>query len=623
MSGTLQDITERKRMDKELRRTQALLISAINTIDEPFVIYDPEDRLYLCNEQYRRVYATSAEAIEVGNSFEAILRYGLERGQYLEAIGREQEWLENRLTQHRRADTDLIQPLHDGRWLRILERRTPEGFTVGFRVDVTPLITARDAAETANRAKSTFLATMSHEIRTPMNGILGMAQLLLQPGVPDATRLDYARTILSSGKTLLNLLNEILDFSKIEAGKLTLESLPFSPRTLLEQTHSLFAGSVLEKDLKLEWHWHGDGRYLGDAHWIQQMLANLVGNAIKFTDNGHIRIEARETRPLGDGVELEFSVEDTGIGIAAEQSARLFMPFTQADSTTTRKYGGTGLGLSIVRNLARMMGGDVGVSSQPGQGSRFWFTVRVTPDFSGSRDDPGRQPPDLPLKPTDCQNLRFQGKVLVVEDNPSNQQVIATRLQELGLETRVAEEGQQGLAALQAAPDFALILMDLHMPVMDGYAATAAIRHWEAETGAARHPIIALTADAFAEDREHCLAVGMDDFLAKPIDFQQLAAALTRFLPYQSLPPAQAADSGRALDPATLLPALQQLVLLLKQGKVSAVAVYEGLSAAIKGTTLAPDFARLDRQMNDLRFGEALAEIKRMATERGWILEDA
>jgi signal transduction histidine kinase len=363
---------------------------------------------------------------------------------------------------------------------------------------------ATQNAQAANLAKSRFLATMSHEIRTPMNGVLGMAQLLLMPHMPEAQRLDYARTILNSGQTLLTLLNDILDLSKVEAGKLELEVKSFDPAQLLHETSLLFVESATSKGLTLSEEWQGQAQhYLGDAHRLRQMISNLVGNAIKFTEKGGIRIEARElSDDDANTVLVEFAVVDSGIGIPQDKHALLFAPFSQADSSTTRQFGGSGLGLSIVRSLARLMGGDAGVESTPGQGSRFWFCIRL--ERLNANTDNRQAQRHAVQAATDKLPQSLSGHVLVVEDNPVNQMVIRALLDSLGLTCDVQADGQQGVDAVVRAghadrPD--LILMDLQMPVLDGYGATAKIRLWEANKGLPRLPIIALSADAFAEDQ--------------------------------------------------------------------------------------------------------------------------
>jgi len=524
------DITARTQAEEQLRQAELLLRSAIETIGEAFVLYDPQDRLVFCNEEYRTFYATSAPVIEPGRTFEEILRYGLARQQYAGAIGREEEWIKQRLAIHNLANHELIQKLDDGRWLKVKERRTPTGHIVGFRVDVTELYQAKEAAEAANIAKSRFLATMSHEIRTPMNGILGMAQLLLMPNLQGSERLDYARTIFNSGQTLLTLLNDILDLSKVEAGKFELEVRAFDPAQVMHETHTLFHETAIRKGLQLHAIWCSPPqRYQGDAQRLRQMLANLVGNAIKFTAQGSVRIEAREMSTSDNVATLEFSVTDTGIGIPADKQAMLFQPFSQADSSTTRQYGGSGLGLSIVKSLARLMGGEVGVSSAEAQGSRFWFRIRVERAVMDKDARQTQRSVEWAAAPEQSAS-RYSGVVLVVEDNLVNQMVIQTLLAKLGLNTHLAEDGQQALDAIAQGSQPDLILMDLHMPVMDGYAATQGIRRWEADHSRARCPIIALTADAFEEDRQRCLGIGMDDFLTKPISLDALKAALGQWL---------------------------------------------------------------------------------------------
>jgi PAS domain S-box-containing protein len=427
----------------------------------------------------------------------------------------------------------------DLKWFNISGARLPSDHdaTIWALVDISELklieaelVQARIAADAANVSKSQFLATMSHEIRTPMNGILGMAQLLLMPNLTEDERHEYAQTIFSSGQTLLALLNNILDLSKIEARKFQLESLVFEPDALLRETQMLFSGTAHAKGLQLEYQWKGlpKRRYLSDAHRIRQMLSNIVGNALKFTKEGCVRMECAQTEQSDESALLEFSVSDTGMGIPPEKIGLLFKPFSQADSSIMRQFGGSGLGLSIVRHLAKMMGGDVGVESVGGKGSRFWFCLRakqVANDENSSNSE-RLMPASTTVVPT-----LLAGRVLVVEDNVVNRMVIESLLTKLGLSVISAHDGQQALDAITQGDCPDLILMDLHMPVMDGYIATAQIRQWEQNNNRPRIPIIALTADAYEEDHQSCLAVGMDDFLTKPILFDVLKSTVSTWLP--------------------------------------------------------------------------------------------
>jgi PAS domain S-box-containing protein len=554
--GFTTDITERKQKEEQLRQAELLLRSAIETIGEAFVIYDPEDRLAFCNEEYRQIYYSSASAMKLGRSFEEILRYGVDRQQYSAAIGREEEWIAERMAAHRKGNQQLIQQLEDGRWLKITERRTPSGHTVGFRVDITELYKAKQAAEAATVAKSRFLATMSHEIRTPMNGILGMAQMLLMPNLDDAERQDFARTILTSGQSLLNLLNDILDVSKVEAGKLALESKTLDPAQIMYETRKLFTEAAASKGLRIEAAWTGTvdqpgqpgQRYLGDPHRLRQMLSNLVGNAIKFTVQGQIRIEACEVERDGQHALLEFAVTDTGIGIPQEKQSLLFQPFSQTDSSTTRQYGGSGLGLSIVSSLAKMMGGDVGVESEAGQGSRFWFRIRATP-MQGEESRQEQRPAIVGADDTASQSSpgTLSGRILVVDDNPTNRKVIKAMLDKPGLHCDFVEDGQQAVEAITGGMSPDLVLMDCQMPVMDGFEATQRIRRWETENTQPHLTIVALTASAFEQDRQRCIEAGMDDFLAKPIDIRKLTATLGRWLPAGHSEPAPVVPAGQAV----------------------------------------------------------------------------
>ncbi len=377
-------------------------------------------------------------------------------------------------------------------------------------------------AEAANLAKSRFLATMSHEIRTPINGILGMAQLLLMPKTGEPERQEFTRTILTSGQSLLNLLNDILDLSKIEAGKVVLEPAVFESEQLMREICHLFSGSAASKELGLDAVWHGEAgqRYRADAYRLRQMLSNLVSNAVKFTARGAVTVEGREIADQGDGVVLEYSVRDTGIGIADDKQRELFQPFAQADSSTTREFGGTGLGLSIVHSLSRLMGGDAGVESTLGQGSRFWFRIRAERVAKGEESRSGERPQPTGAVPSGLQ-------VLVVEDNAVNRKVIESLLVKLALKVSHAHDGQQAVDAVTggAVPD--VILMDIQMPVMDGLQATRMIRAWERQSARGQPiPIVAMTANAFESDRQECLAAGMNAFLSKPYRFEALVEVL-------------------------------------------------------------------------------------------------
>lgn len=393
---------------------------------------------------------------------------------------------------------------------------------------------ARFAAEEANRAKSRFLATMSHEIRTPLNGILGMAQMLSGQTASEAERRECVQAILDSGEVLLVLLNDILDLSKIEAGKLALQPAPFAPDDLLQNAAALFSKAAQDKRLSLNCRWHGaaGARFSSDPIRLRQMLSNLISNAVKFTHAGGINLEARVLEEQDGQSLIRFSVTDNGIGIPEEHISALFKPFSQIDDTDTRKYSGTGLGLSIVRQLAQLMGGDAGVESRPGQGSTFWFTVYAErlPDLISSSPTAVSARAEQPCA---RQEGSFSGRVLVVDDNDINRKLLAKMLSKRGVEVLYAENGREAVATVTQgqAPD--LVLMDCQMPIMDGLEATAHIRRWEEEQHRRRLPIVALTAAAFEEDRERCLAAGMDDFLTKPVYLDSLYEILDRCLPPQ------------------------------------------------------------------------------------------
>lgn len=376
----------------------------------------------------------------------------------------------------------------------------------------------------SSKAKSNFLATMSHEIRTPMNGVLGMAQLLLLPSLKDEERLEYARTLLNSGQSLLMLLNDILDISKIEAGKVELVPTVFSPTQLMEEINTLFTEMAHQNGLQLAFDWQGakSQHYLSDALRLRQMLSNLVSNAIKFTKNGTVTVQAIELARSENDAVLKFSVIDTGIGIPKEKQSLLFQTFSQLGGQESQAIAGTGLGLSIVRSLATAMNGEAGVESTPGQGSTFWFKVVVGIGTEEAANQPVIPTHEL-LEP---QSLTGR-HILVVEDNNVNRRIIEIMLKKCEATVTSVENGQLAVDTITQGTTFDLVLMDCQMPVLDGFQATAQIRQWEQQHNTGHIPIIALTAGAFDEERQHCTNAGMDDFLAKPVNMNNLVKTLT------------------------------------------------------------------------------------------------
>jgi TMAO reductase system sensor TorS len=496
--------------------------------------------------------------------------------------------LEHEIEERRRLDSELAK--HRDDLEKLVEERTAElkiaNETLKHEVKERKkaeedAVKAREVAESANLAKSQFLASMSHEIRTPMNGVLGMADILMGSQLTGKQR-EYVKTITSSGKALLDIINEILDLSKIEAGRLELEPVDFDPKNLVEDAVQLLMEPARRKGVALS-HEISNGipsTVRGDSLRLRQILVNLIGNAIKFTEKGNVSVRVSTSRSRRNLVTFGFAVNDTGIGISPENQRRIFDSFSQAEGGTARKYGGTGLGLAICKRLVEKMGGEIGVESTLGKGSKFWFSVTL--EKSAENIDPV----DISLSDNQGSNNvareKFHGHVLLAEDNEFNQKVALAILESFGCRVDVVENGVKAFEAYSHAA-YDMIFMDCQMPEMDGYEATQAIRETEKKQNASansniRIPIIALTANAMQDAREKSISSGMDDYLSKPFTRDQLGDVLSRWLPEtsekQRIPASHTAGAGKtASDDSMPCPIdteiLENIRVLEQQGAVN------------------------------------------------------
>ena len=499
------------------------LDQALAVIPDGFLLCDKDDRVVRWNERYVEMFPWLRGTLHVGLPYHQVATASANKVMLDMTPEERENWLAERVKSHLRGDDDWERDLGNGLVVHVTDRRTREGGVVSVYHDVTAaerkLAQAKANAEAANQAKSQFLATMSHEIRTPLNAVLGLNELMLHSPL-DSQQRRHAELIGSSGRLLLALINDILDVSRIEAGHLQLTSAPFSVRMAAEGVVALMRERAVAKGLalRLEFAPNEDALIQGDAIRIQQILFNLVGNAIKFTDQGTVQVNVTVEPGAGRTLTLHLAVSDTGIGIPESAMPTLFDRFTQADSTTMRRYGGSGLGLAITREIVQMMGGTIATTSTPGLGSRFTISI------------PSRFVDRSEVVPAAAESgaaeaVRPALRILVAEDNDVNQILINAVLTRMGHVVHLVANGQLAVEAVRRG-DYDLVLMDLQMPGMDGMEATQAIR----ALGDARAsvPIIAMTANAFEEDRHACLAAGMDDYVAKPIDVEHLARAIAR-----------------------------------------------------------------------------------------------
>jgi signal transduction histidine kinase len=516
------------------RLAEARLEEVLDAIPEGVVLLDSEGRYVQWNAAYAEIYHRSADLFAAGRRLVDVLRVGVERGDYPDAAGREAEWLAVRERQLTETGARHEQRLADGRWLMIEDRRTADGGMLGLRVDITEmkeqtlaLARAKEAAEAANRAKSEFLANVGHEIRTPLHGVLGMTQVLARDEQLTPEQRSRVGLIRQSGEALLELLNDLLDLAKIEAGKLSLQHEPFRPAAVAEAACAPFESLAADKGLSLELRLRAlEGAcWVGDGLRLQQVLANLVSNAVKFTAEGRVVVTAEL---LADGA-CEFRVADTGIGIAPERLDEVFEKFSQLESAKDRRFGGTGLGLAVSRQLAELMGGTLEAESAPGVGSVFRLRLPVV------RAAPAA-PADVAAEPVGPLSVR----ILAAEDNATNQLILRALLEPIGVQLTLAGDGREAVEAY-AAGRFDLVLMDIQMPVTDGVTAAREIRGLEAREGRRRTPIIALSANVMAHQVPEYRAAGMDAVVGKPFEAEVLWAAVAELAGGEAESTAQAA----------------------------------------------------------------------------------
>ena len=522
--GSWSDITARKKAEKGRRRSEQRLTDALESLQEGFALFDPDDRLVLYNSRYLELYPGLMDVVVPGTPFSEIVRSAAERGIVGNAAGRIDDWIERRLALHRQPSGPHLQAQSDGRWIQINERKTRDGGTVALFTDVSELKQREQEAKAASREKSDFLARMSHELRTPMNAIIGITEMLIETSeeLNWLDQLEPLRRVLGAGKHLLELINDILDLSKIEAGRFELHATEFDIADLLREAATM-ARPLAEKnrnrlDINCP---DGIGGMRADMIRVRQIVLNLLSNACKFTEGGDVTLAVDYSRRNSrDGMLIR--VTDTGIGMTPEQMGRLFQEFSQADSSTTRKYGGTGLGLAISQRLAGMMGGEITAESEPGRGSTFcvWLP-RVTDGVElalAAVEGPSPTKPGPALQPGGI----TARTVVVVDDDPTVHDLLSKLLMREGYTVALAATGVEGLNLVRELKPAAIIL-DIVLPDLDGWTVLAALK---GNPELADIPVIVLT---IVDDRGRGYALGAAEYLVKPIDRKRLRAILEKY----------------------------------------------------------------------------------------------
>ncbi len=532
--GVARDITEKKRMLEEISDAEEKFYLISSLAADAIILINGSGLISFWNHSAEIIFGHNIPDA-IGQNFCELLVPEKHRQLYMEFFNDASSGQEN-IHMRMAVETVMIKAgkheIHTEVSLSSIQIKQRSSFVITAR-DITrrkaieaELQKAKMAAETANLAKSEFLANMSHEIRTPMTSIIGMIDLLTENGTTENHE-EYASIIKDSAKLLINIINDILDISKIEAGKVKFENISFEMEKMVMATVEILSIKAHEKKLKLSAHIDPGARecFISDPGRIQQVLLNLIGNAIKFTDNGEIKVSVTLAPSESSKARLYFEVSDTGIGMSEEQCRKLFEPFYQGDMSNSKKYGGTGLGLALSKRLIELMNGRIGVASKINSGSKFWFTLELERSGAKPAVEAGFKKNITaaaePISKNEAAGPEKKIKILLAEDNAFNQKLIKAQLTRAGYEVSCVDNGSDAIIETISG-NYSMVLMDCHMPIVDGYEASKKIRELELKNGLKKIPIVALTADAMEGARENCILAGMDDYFVKPIEFEIL-----------------------------------------------------------------------------------------------------